>query len=165
MIQTRSSRAVVLSLFAVLTLCVAIGAGCSGAGDDDDDDDAATTPGPVCTPMASTLTTLQTAIFTPQCALASCHDAVAPAGGGNGVNLSTATASHADMVGVQSVGTFNAANILVVDSGSAAASYLYLKITNATGISGSPMPDTGQTLCAEKVDAIAAWINSGAQMN
>ena len=162
MIQTRRPRAVVLSFFAVLTLSVAVGAGCSGGGDDDDDDDddAATTPGPVCTPLASTLTTIQTAIFSPQCALASCHDSVAPAGS---LDLSSAAVSRADMLGVLSEGTFNVANIAIVDSGNAAASFLYLKVTGAGGISGNPMPDTGQTLCAEKVDAIEAWINAGAQ--
>jgi len=161
MIQTHRPRAVVLSLIAVLTLCVAIGAGCSGGGgDDDDDDDAATTPGPVCTPLASTLTTIQSAIFSPQCAFASCHDSAAPAGN---LDLSSAATSRAEMLDVNSAGTFNAANIAIVDSGNAAASFLYLKVTGANGISGGPMPDTGQVLCAEKVDAIEAWINAGAQ--
>ena len=162
MIQTRRPRAVVLSLFVVLAVFVAVG-GCSGGGgDDDDDDDAATTPAVVCTPVASTLSVIQTAIFTPQCALASCHDSVVPAGS---LDLSSAATSRTEMLEVLSVGTFNSANIAIVDSGNAAASFLYMKVTGATGISGGAMPDTGQVLCAQKIDAIAAWINSGAQMN
>lgn len=162
MTQIRRPRAVVLSLFAVLSLSVAVGAGCSGGDTGDDDDDAATTPGPACTPMSSTLSVIQSAIFTPQCALASCHDSVGPSGN---LDLSSAATSRTEMLDVLSDGTFNSANILLVDSGNAAASFLYLKITGATGISGAAMPDTGQTLCADKIDAIEAWINAGAQNN
>lgn len=163
MIQTRP-RAVVLSLFAVLTLSAAIGAGCSGGGgDDDDDDDGGTTATPACTPLANNnLSTIQTAIFTPQCALASCHDSVAPAGN---LDLSSAATSHAEMVGINADGTFNAATIMLVDSANSAQSFLWLKVTGATGISGNAMPDTGQALCSQKADAIAAWIDAGAQNN
>lgn len=166
MIQSRSrSRAVALSLLAVLSLTAVIAVGCSGGGGgDDDDDDGATTNTPSCTPLPnSNLSTLQTAIFTPQCALSSCHDSMAPAGS---LDLSSANASHANMVGVLSEGTFNSNNILLVDSaGGHASSFLWLKVTNANGISGSAMPDTGQTLCAQKIDAIAAWIDAGALNN
>lgn len=163
MTQTRRPRAVVLSLFAVLSLSVALAAGCSGGGgDDDDDDDAATTPGTVCTPLSPTLTVIQSAIFAPQCALASCHDSTLPAGN---LDLSSAGVSRTEMLEVLSEGTFNAANIAIVDSGNATASFLYLKVTGATGISGSQMPDTNQDLCAEKIDAIEAWIEAGAPNN
>jgi hypothetical protein len=161
MIQTRS-RAVVLSLFAVLALSSAVGVGCSG-GASDDDDDAGTTQTPSCTPLPNNnLSTLQTAIFTPNCALQSCHDSVAPAGN---LDLSSANTSHTEMVGVLSDGTFNSANIAIVDSGNSGGSFLYLKVTGANGISGAQMPDTNQDLCGDKVDAIAAWIDAGAQNN
>lgn len=166
MIRSRS-RAAAFSLLAVLSLSAAIAVGCSGGGgddDDDDDDDGATTNTPTCTPLPNNnLSTLQSAIFTPQCGLSSCHDATAPAGS---LDLSSAAASHANMVGVLSEGTFNSSNILIVDSaGGHTASFLWLKVTGATGISGAAMPDTGQPLCAAKVDAIAAWIDAGAPNN
>ena len=165
MIQSRS-RAVALSLLAVLSLTAVIAVGCSGGGggDDDDDDDAATTNTPTCTPLPNNnLSTLQSAIFTPQCGLSSCHDSVAPAGN---LDMSSAAASHANMVGVLSDGTFNSNNILIVDTANGhTASFLWLKVTGANGISGSQMPDTGQTLCAQKIDAIAAWIDAGAPNN
>lgn len=165
MTQTRP-RAVLFSLFAVLTFSVAVGVGCSGGGaddDDDDDDDGATTQVPQCTPFPNNnLSTIQSEIFTPQCGLPSCHDSQAPAGS---LDLSSASASHANMVGVLSEGTFNSNNIALVDSGNSGGSFLYLKVTGANGISGNAMPDTGQTLCADKVNAIQAWIDAGAQNN
>ena len=164
MIQTRP-RAVVLSLFAVLTFSAAIGVGCSGGGGDDDDDDDGTTQTPGCTPLPNNnLSTIQQFVFTPQCSgsLSSCHDSVAPAGN---LDLSDAATSRAEMLGVLSDGTFNAANIAIVDSGNSGASFLYLKVTGANGISGTAMPATGQALCAEKVNAIEAWIDAGAPDN
>lgn len=142
-----------------LSLAVATAA-CSGGGDDDD---AATiTPLP-CTPLASTLTALQAGIFTPNCALGSCHDSVAPE---EGLNLSSASASRASMVSVSANQMFNNAAILLVDTaGGANASYLIKKVQGATGIQGGRMPLNSGMLCAEKIDALTAWIESGAPSN
>lgn len=148
-----------LLLFGTLALSLAVAA-CTGGGDDDDD--AATSPTPACTPVGSTLTDLQSAVFTPNCALSSCHGSAAPQ---QGLDLS-AGATHANTVGVTAMQTFNGNSVLLVDTaGGANASYLYLKVTGATGIQGTLMPPTGQPLCQEKIDAIAAWINAGAQDN
>lgn len=161
MIQRRPC-AVALSLLAAVALSAMVVVGCAGGGGDDDDD-AATTQTPACTPLSnSNLSTLQSAIFTPQCALPSCHSASVMAGA---LDLSSAATSHAEMVGVLAAGTFNSNNLDIVSPGNAAGSFLYLKVTGATGISGNPMPDTGQTLCAEKIDAIEAWIDAGAANN
>lgn len=146
----------------LLALAIAVAtAACSGGGDDDDD--AATTATPSCTPLASTLTALQSGIFTPNCALGSCHDSVAPA---EGLDLSSAAASHSTMVGVQANQLFNNAPILLVPTnGDSNASYLLKKVQGANGIQGSRMPLNSGLLCQEKIDAIQAWIESGAPNN
>lgn len=150
-------------LFGALALSLAVAA-CTGGGDDDDD--AATSPTPACTPVGSTLTELQSAVFTPSCALASCHGPTNPQPPQQGMSLNSTAATHANTVGVTAFQTFNGNSVLLVDTaGGASASYLYLKVTGATGIQGSIMPPTGQPLCQEKIDAIAAWINAGAPNN
>ena len=171
MIQSRP-RAAFLSLVAALTLATAVGVGCSGGGgDDDDDDDGATTPTPACTPLPNfNLSTLQSAIFSQQCGnLASCHDSVVPE---SGIDMTSAQATHDSLVGVLSMGTYNGTQMVLVSAGNAAASYLYYKVSiqgqdenPGSPMSGGQMPDTGQPLCAEKIDAIEAWINAGAQNN
>ena len=163
MMKTRSG---LLSLCAVLVLSAAIGFGCGGGGgdDDDDDDDDGVSPPPTCTPVLdTTLTGIQTSIFTPQCATANCHDA-AGAPISNNLNL-TAGMSHGEMVGVTALGEFNGATAILVVSSDAAASYLVKKINGTTGITGVRMPNDGFALCQEKKDAITAWIEAGAQDN
>lgn len=136
-------------------------AACTGGADDDDD--AATTATPQCTPLASTLTALQSGVFTPNCALGSCHDSVAPE---EGLDLSSAAASHATTVGVQANQTFNGAPIMLVPTnGDSNASYLLKKVQGATGIQGGRMPLNSGMLCDAKIDAIQAWIESGAPNN
>ena len=138
-----------------LLLCAAL-AGCAGGGDDDDDG---------CDPLPNNnLSTLQAQIFTPSCgALSSCHDSLAPAG--PGLNL-TEGATHAETVGVTATQLFEGGTVEFVDvAGGHEASYLWLKVAGDPGIQGNAMPDTGQTLCQEKIDAIAAWIDAGALDN
>ena len=146
-------------LLLALSLAIATAA-CSGG---DDDDDAATTAAPACTPLAPTLTALQSGVFTQNCALGSCHDSVAPE---EGLDLSSAAASRASMVSITANQLFNNAAILLVDTaGGANASYLVKKVEGATGIQAGRMPLNSGMLCAEKIDAITAWIESGAPAN
>ena len=61
---------------------------------------------------------------------------------------------------------FNNATILLVNTaGGANASYLVKKVQGATGIQGGRMPLNSGMLCAEKIDALTAWIESGAPNN
>ncbi len=148
----------------LLTLAVsAMVAACAGGGDDDDV--ASPSPTPFCTPgtIGNTLTQLQSQVFTPNCALASCHDSVAPAG--PGLDLSSAAATHAGTVGVSAQQLFNNGAVTLVVPSNSTASYLYLKVVNATGIQGTRMPQSSAALCQEKLDKIAEWIEAGAPNN
>ena len=141
---------------------------CSGGGGGGGPTTIPTSPTPECTPITDTsLTHLQAAIFTPNCALASCHASGAPNPTDQPLDLSSAAATYSHTVEVRSAPSelYNGATQLyIVDTSGHAASYLYKKIVNDPGISGTPMPN-GQPLCQQKIDAIAAWIDAGAPNN
>lgn len=181
MIQTRP-RAVVLSLFAVLSLSVVVGAGCSGGGGDDDDDDdgAQCTPLPqaACTPLPdNTLTTLQTEVFGPSCGKTSCHNAATHQAGL--VLSSGASYSRTELLQM-SQAQYNASSLPIADPGNSAGSMLHFKLTTpgtsdgAGGVcsgqdmQGSQMPNDAvdpMALCQSKIDSIEAWIDAGALDN
>ena len=144
------------ALFLALVLCGAVAAGCAGGGDDDDDDGG-------CQPLASDdLATIQSQVFNVSCALASCHDATAPQ---EQLDLSSAAASHANLVGVTAVQLFQGNPILLVDTlGGPSESYLIHKLRGTQGIQPNQMPDTGQELCEEHIQSIESWIEAGAPL-
>ncbi len=104
---------------------------------------------------APTLTSLQTSIFTPSCALLGCHGAPAPE---QGMDLS-AGKTYAHTVGVDSV---ELSGFKRVAPGHAEDSYLYMKLAGDPRIAGDRMP-FGGLLSAAEIDAVRAWIDAGAR--
>ena len=140
---------------------IAFVAGCSGSSGGNSNPTPTPTP---CSTIAPQLSVIQTQIFTPTCAVGTtCHSGSSPAG--PGLDLSSTTKVFATASNVQAVETFNGSNLLRLDPAGKATSYLYLKITNATGISQLPMPQTGQLLDSCSIDAIGQWIDSGMPNN
>ena len=109
--------------------------------------------------MAETVTTLevQAQVFTPRCALSGCHV-------GNdapfGLDLSSATSSAANLIDVPSS---EVPSLMRVEPFDANGSYVYMKITDAPGIQGDPMPLIGFPLSASDQTLIETWINQGAR--
>jgi hypothetical protein len=106
-----------------------------------------------------TLESIQARIFSPTCAAAGCH--TGPPGGAlpAGMDLGSADASFAALVGVFSV---QDPTELRVAPGDADASYLVAKI-EGTAATGGRMPLGGAALDATAIDAIRAWIDAGAE--
>lgn len=103
-----------------------------------------------------TLTSIQTNVFTPRCA--GCHT-------GNGanlpgaMNLTSASASHAALVGVASI---EVPSLRRVAAGAPNDSYLVRKLEGGPGIVGNRMPAGGPFLDQTTIDAIRQWIAAGA---
>ena len=108
--------------------------------------------------LQPSLDSIQANVFGPTCAVAGCHSG--PAGGSlpQGMDLSSADASFASLVGVSSVQ--NPA-LLRVSAGDADGSYLVQKLEGTAGI-GQRMPAGGAPLDQATINAIRAWIDSGA---
>jgi hypothetical protein len=111
------------------------------------------------TVVATTLTQLQTTIFTPRCS--GCHS-----GGGaslpSSMNLTSAANSFAALVGVASSEQTTVKRVAAND---AANSYLVHKLEGAATISGSRMPLGGPFLDQPTIDTVKSWINAGALNN
>jgi hypothetical protein len=111
------------------------------------------------TTPATTLTQLQSTVFTPRCS--GCHSG----GGANlpsSMNLSSAANSYAALVAVASS---QQNTVMRVAVNSAATSYLVQKIEGAGTISGSRMPAGGPFLDQTTIDTVKSWINAGALNN
>lgn len=101
--------------------------------------------------VESTFTFIQEAIFDRSCATSGCHVTTYP-------NLS-AGQSHAAIVnGASSAGPGQP----LVKPGDPNNSYLYLKITGASGILGNRMPLGRAALSDEYIAAVRTWIERGA---
>jgi mono/diheme cytochrome c family protein len=128
----------------IVLICVLACAGCADSGGTR----SVVQAGP------TTLQAVQTAVFTPNCAMSGCHTS----GGAFGLDLSNG----------QSYGnTFEFSSVEVpaferVDPFDADNSYLYMKITGDPRILGDPMPLSGPMLTPEQVQLVADWINAGA---
>jgi hypothetical protein len=96
-------------------------------------------------------------IFTASCALAGCHSGPAPIAA---MNLSAGQA-YANIVNVPSIEVL----LMRVLPGDPANSYLFMKITNAPGIIGVPMPFGAFPLPAAQITTIGNWIAQGALNN
>ncbi len=106
-------------------------------------------------PLQATLSSIQSNLFTPSCALSGCHAGSAPQ---MGQNLSAGMA-YSNIVNVPSM---EHPSFLRVKPGDAANSYLYMKITGDPRITGVQMPKVGGPLSSDKIAAIRDWINMGA---
>jgi hypothetical protein len=108
-------------------------------------------------PAGPTLTAVQETVFTPHCARTGCHAGPAPE---QGMNLSEGLA-YGFTVGVDSV---ELPGFKRVAPGNAADSYLYMKITGDPRIFFDRMP-LRDTLTADEIDLVRAWIDAGAEDN
>jgi hypothetical protein len=103
-----------------------------------------------------TLTSIQTNVFTPRCA--GCHTGPAPGALPAGMDLSSAAASHASLVGVASI---EVPSLQRVSAGDPANSYLIHKLEGTQTV-GARMPLTGQPLDHTTITIIRLWITDGA---
>jgi hypothetical protein len=92
-------------------------------------------------------------IFSARCA--PCHTS----GSSGGLKLDPASASFANLVGVNASSTSCADRVRVVP-GDSASSYLIAKLRGASDICGVPMPRNLPALPEEEIQAIEAWIDA-----
>lgn len=144
------------ALLGALVLGSVLGFGCGGDGIFVSSESAGEGPPPQET---VTLSTLQSTIFTPRCAIAGgCHAGVdAPFG----QDLSSGKA-FASIVGVESQ---EVPGLLRVKPGDPDNSYLLMKVAGDPRIAGERMPFGGPYLEVSEIDAIRKWIESGALDN
>jgi hypothetical protein len=143
MISLRGAVPILLSFSLALSAAACGGGGGGGGGDG-------------CTAITDTsLTNLQAQIFTPNCALTSCHGAPTHAESQDLSDGHTFTST----VGVASL---EQPSLMRVKPSDHANSFLFQKINLPT--SATSMPPF-QPLCQEKIDAIQAWIDAGAPDN
>jgi len=95
-------------------------------------------------------------VFTANCALSGCHAGPTPQ---QGQDLSDAATSYANIVGVAS---HERTQIQRIAPGDSANSYMVMKLRNAAGIGGQPMPFGAYPLDPALVIKIAAWAQQGA---
>jgi hypothetical protein len=109
-----------------------------------------------------TLQSIQTNVFTPLCS--GCHSGVGAQLPGS-MNLTSASASHANLVGVASVWT---PTVQRVRAGDATNSFLIHKlegtIPGGGAVPGQRMPLGGQPLTPATIATIRQWIDNGAAM-
>ena len=112
-------------------------------------------------PAATTLSEIQTQVFTPICS--GCHNGSNPPGGAlpGSQNLKAGN-SFANLVNVASL---EQPSLLRVQPGDPDNSYIIQKLEGAPGISGSRMPFGGPYLDQATIDKIRSWIQDGAQNN
>lgn len=146
-----------------LSLLVSLGVIGTGCGDDGEadggngcDSGQVECDGVCIDTIEPTLTSIQTGVFNVSCAASACHDAANPQAM---LDLSSVSASEADLIGVKSV---QVPSLLRVEAGNSSASYLMNKIL---GVGIQPpflqMP-IGGMLCDAKIDVIEQWIDDGA---
>ena len=117
------------------------------------------TPTPTETP-APTLDRIQATIFSPRCAIATCHDRAVASGG---LVLVDADTSYGALVGAApTVDAARLAGMLRVDAGHPDNSFLLTKLTGPPAGQGGRMPLTGDPLSDADVALIRAWITTGA---
>ncbi len=104
----------------------------------------------------STLTTIQTNVFTPRCS--GCHNGTGTTLPGS-MNLTGASASHAALVGVASL---EVPALQRVAPGNPNDSYLIRKLEGGPGIVASRMPLGSPPLDQPTIDSIRLWIANGA---
>ncbi len=98
-------------------------------------------------------------IFTANCALSGCHATASPSAGNQ--NLSTGQAFN----NIVNVASYEIPTYLRVKPSNSDSSYLYMKITGASGISGARMPYGKAPLSSTDIQTIKDWIDEGAQNN
>jgi hypothetical protein len=135
-------------------LLLGCAAGCAGNGDGLNSNGEPLTPGAgTSTTVTADFQSIQDNVFTPICS--KCHiGASAP----EGLQLDAAH-SYNLLVGVPST---EQPNVLRVDAGSPANSYMIRKIMDTPGISGAQMPFMETPLPSATQAAMAQWVTNGA---
>jgi hypothetical protein len=117
---------------------------------------------PVATPtptLPATLAAIQASIFSPRCAIPTCHDSESHTGN---LDLST-DQSHDELVGVLPfMDQARDDGFLRVDPGNPANSFLLIKLEGPPLGQGGRMPLTGTPLTPAEIDVLRAWIEDGA---
>ncbi len=114
---------------------------------------------PTATPtFPATLDAIQANIFSPRCALPSCHDSATHV---ENLDLSAGNAA-AQLVGVSpATGAAQARGLLRVDPGDPSNSFLVIKLTGPPLLSsdeGLRMPETGAPLSDAEIAVVSQWI-------
>ena len=109
--------------------------------------------------VATTLTEIQTMVFSPRCA--GCHSGPTSGNLPGGMNLSTATDSHAALVNEPSLQVA----LDRVEPNDPDNSYLIRKLEGGPNIQGGQMPQGGPMLDAATIQMIRDWILDGAPNN
>jgi len=104
------------------------------------------------------LSILQSEIFDLNCAVSGCHIGSTPP---KGLNLENGN-TFSNIVNVPSD---EQPDLKLIEPGNPEESYLYQKITGATGIIGSQMPLGRSPLSIEEMEQIRDWILEGALDN
>ncbi len=104
---------------------------------------------------SATFSAVQSQIFTASCAFSGCHGGSSPS---QGMNLSQGMA-YANIVGVPSS---QQPSLDRIEPNEPEESYLYLKVTNDSSISGGRMPPGGGPLAQDLIDLLRDWIERGA---
>jgi hypothetical protein len=116
-------------------------------------------PTPTETP-AATLDVIQATIFSPRCAIPTCHDAAVASGS---LILTDAATSYAALVDVDpTIDAARLAGMKRVDPGHPDNSFLLSKLAGPPLGQGSRMPLTGEPLTDTEMALIRAWITAGA---
>ncbi len=117
--------------------------------------DLPTSPGDGDAPDPSaTFSRVQNEIFTPSCALSTCHDAFSSQ---EGMTLSSGE-GYSNTVGRKATQS----SLNRIEPGFPERSYLYLKVTGSAGITGSQMPQNRTPLTDDKIRLLRDWIRRGA---
>ena len=110
---------------------------------------------------AATLEVIQATIFSPRCAIPTCHDAAIASGG---LALIDAQTSHDNLVGVDPmIEAARLAGMKRVDPSHPDNSFLLTKLTGPPLGQGSRMPLTGDPLSDAEIALIRTWIEAGAE--
>jgi hypothetical protein len=128
------------SLFSAV--CLALGLAACGADQPSED-------------LEPTLGNVQSAVFTPTCALSGCHDRQSRA---EDQDLSPGRA-YASLVNVRSI---EDPSRLRVEPGAPERSYLVAKLRGGPGIQGARMPLNEPPLEERRIRLVEAWIAAGA---
>ena len=106
----------------------------------------------------TTLSQIQTQVFTPSCARVGCHDSIS----GQAGMVLVAGQARANIVNVPSS---QQPALSRVAPGNAEASYLVRKVRGDANITGARMPISAAPLSQAQIDGIIQWINSSAPDN
>lgn len=148
-----SSRWAKRNLSVLVVVAATTVAGCGGGGGG-----AGPTAPPPPGGSPTTLSQIQSQVFTPTCARVGCHDAASAQAG---LVLSSGSA-RGNLVNVASS---QQPALNRVTPGNPGASYLVRKVRGDASITGSRMPISAAPLTQAQIDGIIQWINDGAPAN